>query len=595
MKISSNNISSNNTSEKIQNLPNVVLVITDDQGYGELGCHGNSIIKTPNIDKLYNESIRLTNFHVGPTCAPARAGLLTGRYCNCTGVWHTIMGRSLLRANEVTMADIFKANGYKTALFGKWHLGDNYPFRPHDRGFEVALYHGGGGVSQTPDYWGNDYFDDTYFLNGKEVSFKGYCTDVWFDEAIKFMENNKSHPFFCYLSTNAPHAPYNVADSYSDPYRGKVPGYRAQFYGMITNIDYNMAKLRVKLDTLGIENNTILIWMTDNGTSAGCRVDRKGFVLDGYNAGMRGMKGWEYDGGHRVPFFLFWPDGGFTEGRDVDNLTAHIDILPTLIELCGIKIPPNLKFSGISLVPLLSGKNENWPERVIVTDSQRIEYPIKWRKSSTMSNRWRLINGVELNDIIADPGQRKDVAKDHPNVIQELRRHYEKWWDLVSATFDEECPIIVGSEHEKITRLTTHDWHGKFCAWHQGLIRQGMKCNGYWIIEVSKDGKYELELRRWPKEEDRAITEGIPGELTVWSSNSLCTKFTSYQGGNALALKQARIKIGEEEQSCDINPEMKGIKFTFDLQKGITRLKTYLNDANGDPIGSYYVYIKRLN
>jgi arylsulfatase A-like enzyme len=582
-------------SEKIQSFPNVILVITDDQGYGELGCHGNSIIKTPNIDKLYYESIHLTNFHVGPTCAPARAGLLTGRYCNCTGVWHTIMGRSLLRANEVTMADIFKANGYKTALFGKWHLGDNYPFRPHDRGFEVALYHGGGGVSQTPDYWGNDYFDDTYFLNGKEISFNGYCTDVWFDEAIKFIENNKNHPFFCYLSTNAPHAPYNVADSYSDPYRGKVPGYRANFYGMITNIDDNMAKLRAKLKTLGIENNTILIWMTDNGTSAGCRVNRQGFVLDGYNAGMRGMKAWEYEGGHRVPFFIFWPDGGFTEGRDVGQLTAHIDILPTLIELCGIKITPHPKFSGISLVPLLSSKNENWPERVIVTDSQRVEYPIKWRKSSTMTNRWRLINGVELYEIIADPGQRNDVAKDHPEVVQELRKHYEKWWELVSTTFDEDCPIIIGSEHEKISRLTTHDWHGKFCAWHQRLIRQGITCNGYWIIEISEDGNYELELRRWPKEEDRAITEGIPGELTGWSTNSLCRKFISYQGGNALAFKKARIKIGEEEQSCDIDPKRKSIKFLFNLQSGITRLKTYLNDVNSDPIGSYYVYIKRLS
>lgn len=582
-------------SEKIQSFPNVILVITDDQGYGELGCHGNSIIKTPNIDKLYYESIHLTNFHVGPTCAPARAGLLTGRYCNCTGVWHTIMGRSLLRANEVTMADIFKANGYKTALFGKWHLGDNYPFRPHDRGFEVALYHGGGGVSQTPDYWGNDYFDDTYFLNGNEVSFKGYCTDVWFDEAIKFIENNKNHPFFCYLSTNAPHAPYNVADSYSDPYQGQIPGYRAQFYGMITNIDDNMAKLRAKLETLGIENNTILIWMTDNGTSAGCRVDRKGFILDGYNAGMRGMKSWEYEGGHRVPFFLFWPDGGFSEGRDVDQLTAHIDILPTLIELCDIEVPPHLKFSGMSLVPLLSSKDENWPERIIVTDSQRVEYPIKWRKSSTMTNRWRLINGEELYDIIADPGQRNDVSKGHPEVVQELRKHYEKWWELVSATFDKDCPIIIGSEHEKISRLTTHDWHGKFCAWHQGFIRQCITCNGYWIIEISEDGNYELELRRWPKEEDRAITAGIPGELTGWTSNSFCRKFISYQGGNALALKQARIKIGEEEQSCAIDPEMKGIKFTFNLQAGITRLKTYLNDANGDPIGSYYVYIKRLS
>ncbi|MGB2821551.1 MAG: arylsulfatase, partial [Phycisphaerae bacterium] len=280
--------------------PNVVLVITDDQGYGDLGCHGNEVIRTPNIDRLHGESVRLTNFHVGPTCAPTRAGLMTGRYCNCTGVWHTIAGRSLIRRDEVTMADVFAAGGYRTGIFGKWHLGDNYPFRPQDRGFQDVLVHGGGGVSQTPDYWGNDYFDDTYFRSGVPESCTGYCTDVWFDEAMKFIEAGRDRPFFCYLPTNAPHGPYNVADSYSRPYRGLIPDQRANFYGMITNIDDNVGRLRAKLAELGIEENTILIWMTDNGTSAGCSLDENEFVREGFNAGMRGMKGSAYDGGHRT-------------------------------------------------------------------------------------------------------------------------------------------------------------------------------------------------------------------------------------------------------------------------------------------------------
>jgi arylsulfatase A-like enzyme len=182
--------------------PNVVLVMTDDQGYGDLACHGNSIIKTPNLDALHAQSTRLTNFHVGPTCSPTRASLMTGRYCNRTGVWHTVMGRSLLRKDEVTMADVFRAGGYKTGIFGKWHLGDNYPFRPQDRGFDEVLIHKGGGIGNTQDYWGNDYFDDTYFRNGRPERFEGYCTDVWFTEAIKFIEANKDRPFFCYLPTN---------------------------------------------------------------------------------------------------------------------------------------------------------------------------------------------------------------------------------------------------------------------------------------------------------------------------------------------------------------------------------------------------------
>jgi len=562
--------------------PNVVLVITDDQGYGDLGCHGNPIIKTSNIDRLHSESVRFTNFHVGPTCAPTRAGLMTGHYCNCTGVWHTIGGRSLLRQDEVTMADVFKANGYRTGMFGKWHLGDNYPFRPHDRGFEVALFHGGGGVSQTPDYWGNDYFDDTYFRNGEPESFDGYCTDVWFSEAIKFIESNKDRPFFCYVSTNAPHAPYNVDNSYSDQYRGKVPDYSANFYGMITNIDENVGILREKLSELGIEDDTILIWMTDNGSSAGAALDQYGFVRDGYNAGMRGMKGWEYDGGHRTPFFMHWAGGELSQGRDIDQISANIDVLPTLIDLCALKTHDHTNFNGTSLKPLLYNQIEEWDNRVIVTDSQRVEYPIKWRKSAVMTNHWRLINGVELYDILADPEQRKDVAEHYSGVVQELRKHYEAWWELVSATFDKDCPIVIGSEHEKVARITTHDWHGEECAWNQGQIREGLACNGYWVIEVAKDGEYSFELRRWPKEEDKAMTDGIPGEITDW-----------YHGGNALNIHTARIKVGDQEQTKVIDPKAKGVSFLFNLKAGVTSFQTFFTNSDGLELGAYYVYVQK--
>jgi len=479
------------------------------------------------------------------------------------------------------MADVFKANSYRTGMFGKWHLGDNYPFRPHDRGFEVALFHGGGGVSQTPDYWGNDYFDDTYFRNGIPESYDGYCTDVWFSEAMKFIESNKDKPFFCYIATNAPHAPYNVDNSYSDQYRGKVPDYRANFYGMITNIDENVGILRAKLSKLGIEDDTILIWMTDNGSSAGSSLDREGFVREGYNAGMRGMKGWEYDGGHRVPFFIRWTNGGLSQGRDIDQISANIDVLPTLIDLCGLKAFEYDRFNGTSLKPLLYDQ-ARWNDRVIVTDSQRVEYPIKWRKSAVMTNHWRLINGIELYDILSDLEQRNNIAEKYPDVVQELRKHYELWWELVSATFDKDCPIIIGSEHEKVSRITTHDWHGEECAWNQGQIREGLVCNGYWVIEVAKDGEYLFEMRRWPREEDRTINEGIPGEISGW-----------YHGGKALSLQTARITIGDQEQTKVIEPDMKGITFTFDLKAGITHLQTFLSNSEGLELGAYYVYVQK--
>jgi len=544
--------------------PNVVLVMTDDQGYGDLGCHGNPVIQTPNLDRLYTQSIRLTNFHVGPTCSPTRAALMTGHYCNRTGVWHTIMGRSLLRKDEVTVADVFSAGGYRTAIFGKWHLGDNYPFRPQDRGFGEVLVHGGGGVGQGPDYWGNDYFDDTYFHNGRPKKFEGYCTDIWFEEAMKFIEANKERPFFCYIPTNAPHGPYNVADKYSKPYRDKgVESRQANFYGMITNIDENMGRLMRRLGQLGLEDNTILIFMTDNGTSGG------------YSGGMRGKKGSEYEGGHRVPCFIRWPDGGLTGGSDIDRLTAHVDILPTLIELCGLKEPRGVEFDGDSLVQLLTGQDENWPDRTLITDSQRIEHPEKWRKSAVMTDRWRLINGRELYDIKADPGQKDDIADERPQVVEKLRKAYEDWWVDVSQRFDEYCEIIIGSDKQNPTRLMSHDWHTPKGPWNQGAVLSGMQANGFWAVEVARAGRYQFELRRWPKEVDAPINEAIPG-------------------GKAITVTEARLKIADADMTMPVLKDAHAVTFRLKLKAGKTRLRTWFMDDRGNSRGAYYVYAKRL-
>ena len=317
--------------------PNVVLVITDDQGYGDLACHGNPVIETPHLDQLHSESTRFTNFHVDPLCAPTRAGLLTGRYAYRTGVTAAFGGRSILRRGEVTMADIFRNNGYRTGQFGKWHLGDNYPYRPNERGFDESVTCWSGGVTQAADYWGNDYFDDTYYRNNQPEKFSGYCTDVYFNEAIRFVEENRQQPFFLYLPTNAPHAPYFVDRKYSKPYldRGVAPQ-MAAFYGMITNLDENVGRLRAKLSELELEENTIFIFMTDNGTAAGVLTPKEQSDWKGFNAGMRERKGSQYDGGHRVPFFIRWPAGGIDGPKDVGRLAAHIDVLPTLIQLVGL-------------------------------------------------------------------------------------------------------------------------------------------------------------------------------------------------------------------------------------------------------------------
>ena len=257
--------------------------------------------------------------------------------------------------------------------------------------------------------------------------------------------------------------------------------------------------------------------------------------------------------------------------------------MPTLIDLCNVDPPETADFHGISLASRLRFEINQLTERVIVTDSQRVERPIKWKQSATMNQRWRLINGRELYDILLDPEQRQDLADQHPEVVQDLCQHYENWWDLVSPRFDEECPIIVGSDQEQISLLTSHDWHGQQHAWNQGQIRQGLVCNGYWAVDFAHDGEYHFELRRWPKEEDRRLTEGIPGD-----------KIDLYNGGKALELQSATIKIGEYQQTQTISTSDKSVSFTFQLSAGETRLQTYLTDSGGLIIGAYYVYASRI-
>ena len=308
--------------------PNIVLVVTDDQGYADLACHGNKYLDTVAMDQLYRQSVRLTNFHVDPTGAPTRAALMTGRYSCRTGVWHTMMGRSLLRRDERTIADVLAAAGYRTAIFGKWHLGDNYPYRAVDRGFHESLVHGGGGIGETPDYWGNTYFNPVLQHNGKPEKSEGYCTDVFFDAAIRFVEENRQQPFFIYLPTNVMHSPYEAPPQYAARYLTMgVQEPLASYYGMITNFDRNMARLLKRLDDLQLATNTVVVFMTDNGTTG-----------RGIGVQMRGQKGSAYDGGHCVPCFIRWParlQGGF----DVGQLAAHVDILPTLLGLCASRSP----------------------------------------------------------------------------------------------------------------------------------------------------------------------------------------------------------------------------------------------------------------
>ncbi len=569
--------------------PNVVFILTDDQGYGDLRCHGNRLINTPNLDKLHASSIRFTDYHVATTCAPTRAGLFTGKNCNKVGAWHTIIGRELLRKDEVTMADIFKSAGYATGIFGKWHLGDNYPFRAQDRGFQEVLVHGGGGVTQTPDYWGNDYFDDTYFHNGRPEKYSGYCTDIWFREASKFIHKNKNKPFFCYIPTNAPHSPFHIADQYSNPYKNNASIPNPNFYGMITYIDDQVGKLIEQLKKEGVYENTIIIFMTDNGTAGGVRFDPAGAIVSGYNAGMRGIKGTPYEGGHRVPFFLHWPKGGYAKGIDITTLASYTDVLPTLMDMCRISNTRSIAFEGKSLVPLLAGKEKNWPDRTFVADVQRDEFLVKWKQSSVMTKQWRLVNRTELYDMQQDPGQRTNVADKFPDVVSKLEKDYEAWWIDVSARAKEYSRVIVGSPHEKVTRLTAHDLHAEkdYPAWNQDMVRAANKVNGFWALEADGAATYEIQLRRYPEESNLALAGIAPEGEPVPGGKA-------YLPGEALPIRKVKIMIGTEKWEKEVQGNETNVSFRVQLPKGDFDLHTVLQGDEGREWPAYYVYLRKL-
>lgn len=570
--------------------PNIIVVITDDQGYGDVGAHGNTMIRTPNLDSLHAESVRLTNFHVDPTCSPTRSALVTGRYSSRTGVWHTIMGRSLLHRDEQTFADVLADAGYATGFFGKWHLGDTSPYRPIDRGFQEAVYHGGGGVGQTPDYWGNDYFDDTYWRNGAPEAYEGYCTDVFFDNALRFIEERTADgaaPFFAYLSTNAPHGPFLVAESYSQPYaEAGVPEPMNKFYGMIENIDNNMGRLTAKLDELGIADNTLLVFMTDNGTAAGVTnthptqmigstnaallkraAEEEADAWRGFNAGMRGRKGSEYDGGHRVPFFLRWPGGELGEPRDVAGLAAHVDVLPTLADAGGAGDRPELDWDGTSLLPLLRGAE--WPERVLTVHSQRIRFPERWRKSAVMTQQYRLVNGEELYDVASDPGQTTDIAEENEDVVATLRAEYDSWWDRISERFEDHAYLDIGSDAENPARITAHDWlppdDSVAVPWNQGHVSRAPAVNGTWNVQVTEAGTYEFEL----------FQRDEPAQHPIEAA-------------------EAALRVGDAEGSAPVPEGAASVTITLELPAGKTTMQTTFRTADGTERGAFYVYAKRL-
>lgn len=492
--------------------PNVVLIMTDDQGYGDFGSMGNRVIETPHLDAMAGRSASMSTFYVCPVCTPTRACLMTGRYNYRTRAIDTYVGRAMMDPEEVTVAELLRAAGYATGIFGKWHLGDCYPMRAIDQGFEEALVLRGGGLAQPsePRENGRRYTDPILFHNGRQVKTTGYCTDVYFIAATKFIEqaHQAGRPFFVYLPTNAPHGPLHdvpealrahyrqkdLASILVDQLQGKPLASEidrlSRIAAMITNIDQNVGRLFSQLDRLGLTGNTLVIFLVDNGPNS------RRFV-----GPFRGAKADVLEGGIRSPLWMHWPSR-LQPGTTRDELSAHIDLMPTILEACRVELPDGLKIDGRSLLPLLEDPAVGWPDRVLATQWHRGDQPARYHHFMIRDARWKLLNNskvqldhltgppqLELYDLLADPGELQNLVDKQPEIVARLKSAYDRWFDEVSSTRpDNYAPprIVLGSTHENPTVLTRQDWRSQD-GWGRGAL-------GHWQVTVARAGHFDLRV-----------------------------------------------------------------------------------------------------
>jgi arylsulfatase A-like enzyme len=538
--------------------PNVVLIITDDQGYGDLGFTGNPNVKTPVIDKFARESIRFNNFYVSPVSAPTRSSLMTGRYSLRTGVRDTNNGGAIMAEGEITIAEMLKQSGYQTGIFGKWHLGDNYPFRPGDQGFDESVIHLTGGMGQPGDittYFRGDssYFDPVLWKNGKQEKYKGYCTDIFTNQALEFIDRNSSQPFFCYIAFNAPHTPLQVPDKYYNMYKGTDPsrGYEKLMqpqipmtekdkedarlvYAMVSNIDENVGRVLNKLDELKLSENTIVIFMTDNGPQ-----QRR------YVAGMRGLKGSVYRGGVRVPFFLRYPPLN-KKNTEIVETAAHIDVLPTLAEICNAELPSDRKIDGISLVPMINNKVRTTDERSLFFYWTR-HSPELYNNIALMKGRYKLVGNTdydspvskfELFDLDKDPYEQKNLVQEFPSVAKSMKAELDKQiTELVgSRNMSEKMYISAGTIYENPVILNRNDADGQWGVWDQE------EAYGTWRVHFS-EGSYNIKFR--------FMKPVAAGGRMMLETKTFISQMNNMSGPTDV-IEMRNVKI--PEMSCELTP-----------------------------------------
>ncbi len=580
--------------------PNVIVGHSDDQGIANLSGLGNPYISPPAIDQFAEQSVSLTDFHVCPLSTPTRSSIITGRYPIRNGAWATFKGRDVVsRFDGTTIAEVFQSGGYATALFGKWHLGDNYPSRATDCGFEHAVQHSSGGVGELSDYWGNTYFDDVYLYNNRPTQFSGYCTDVWFSQVERYLDkrdmSGDRRPFFIYLATNAPHSPHRAPEEYTKKYeevaaKGIIKD--AGYYGQIENLDDNFGQLMNYLDVNNLADNTIVIFTTDNGAPP---------ANNPYTMGYRGGKSSPLEGGHRVPCFIRWNKRGVKGGDKVDGLAAHIDLIPTLASMCGIDIDksyaPYLDGMDISQ-EILNRKTKSIDpsRRLFIHHRQSQEQPFDVKNSVVMEGRWRLISGNQLFDVVEDRAQNNNVASEYPEVVERLsaaNKEFMSQTKEMPAYTDLVPQAIVGTEHQPISVLTIQHAMGSGPGlWKSEQIAEGVRNgNSQYCVEFASDGSYSASFARWPREALRPNDSGM-----MLSTPSINPK--EYFEYKPLALKSVRLTIKTLDGKVVkeyIRSVAKGdneVVLKFDIAAGRYILDCQQSDAKGS-FGAYYIYLER--
>lgn len=543
--------------------PNIIIVMPDDMGYGDLGVTGNPVIRTPNIDRFASESAELTNFYVSPVCSPTRANLMTGRYNYRTRVVDTFKGRSMMDPNEVTVAEALKAGGYTTGIFGKWHLGDNHPLRAQEQGFDEVLIHRGGGLAQPSEPIANEkrYTNPILYHNGKEFQSEGYCTDVYFDAAIDFIGDaaDRNEPFLAYVAPNAPHGPYHdvpeellkyyqsidldpvLLGNTSEKHRDTV----ARVFAMVENIDQNMGRLDSFLEKRGLKENTIVLFFTDNGPNT-----------KRYVGPFREKKSDVHEGGIRTCFYARWP-GQFPAGHSNDRIAAHIDVMPTLLDAAGVSTPTGVTFDGRSVLPLLKNVPTNWRDRTLFIQTHRGDRPIAEHHVAIRSQNWKLVHPTgfgrsempsdvpfQLYRIMQDPGEKNNLADEYPEQVAELRRAYASWLTDVSSTRENNFDpprIDIGVAAEPVVDLSIQDWRVPPDS-------QGWGAGGKWWVTVRDTGPYAIEVRF-----DHAPG---PHELEV-QIGSLRIPIKLVDGEMSASIEGVVLPTGETMIGMTANPELK--------------------------------------